>query len=67
MEPAVATIIVGILQLVGVCAASLAVDRLGRRVLLVASYSSMCACLAVLGGCFFMKVSVRSAETTGKG
>lgn len=65
MEPVVATIVVGILQLVGVCAASLAVDRLGRRVLLVASYSSMCACLAVLGGCFFMKV--RAAETTRKG
>lgn len=55
LEPVVATIIVGFLQLVGVCIASVAVDRAGRRVLLVVSYVSMCVCLAILGGCFYMK------------
>lgn len=65
MEPAAATIIVGVLQLVGVCSASLVVDRLGRRILLVVSYVSMCVCLLILGGVFYMKVGCRSRRTPG--
>ncbi|KAJ1526078.1 hypothetical protein ONE63_009243 [Megalurothrips usitatus] len=65
LTPAVATIVVGILQLTGVCSASVAVDRLGRRVLLVVSYVSMTVCLAILGGCFFMKNAGQDVTSIG--
>lgn len=65
MEPAAATIIVGVLQLVGVCSASLVVDRLGRRILLVVSYVSMCTCLLILGGVFHMKAHDQDISSIG--
>ncbi|XP_034239827.1 facilitated trehalose transporter Tret1-2 homolog [Thrips palmi] len=65
MEPNSATIIVGVLQLVGVCSASLVVDRLGRRILLVVSYVSMCSCLLILGGVFYMKATDQDISSIG--
>lgn len=52
---AIATIIVGVIQVVATFASSLAVDRLGRRVLLLFSALVMCLCLTALGVFFFLK------------
>lgn len=55
IEPEIATILVGVMQVVGTFVASLIVDRLGRRILLLVSDAVMALCTLVLGIFFFMK------------
>ena len=55
LDPKVAAIIVGVVQVVVTYIASAVVDRAGRRVLLLLSASIMGLCLAVLGLYFCLK------------
>lgn len=50
----IATIIVGVIQVIATLASSLIVDRLGRRVLLLLSALVMCLCSTALGVFFFL-------------
>ncbi|XP_068618807.1 facilitated trehalose transporter Tret1 isoform X3 [Battus philenor] len=52
---AIATIIIGVIQVVATFISSLVVDRLGRRVLLLFSALVMCVCSTALGVFFFMQ------------
>lgn len=54
IESSLATIIVGIMQVVATFVASLTVDKLGRRFLLVSSASLMCICNICLGFYFYL-------------
>lgn len=54
IESSLATIIVGIMQVVATFVASLTVDRLGRRFLLILSASVMCICNICLGIYFYL-------------
>lgn len=51
----IATILVGIMQVAATFVASLVVDRLGRRILLLVSDSVMALCTLLLGVYFFMQ------------
>lgn len=51
----IATIIVGLMQVIATFVASLIVDRLGRRILLLLSDSIMALCTLLLGVYFFMQ------------
>ncbi|XP_059607340.1 facilitated trehalose transporter Tret1 isoform X2 [Phlebotomus argentipes] len=55
IEAGVATIIVGVMQVVATFLATLMVDRLGRRVLLITSDCAMATCTLLLGVYFFLK------------
>lgn len=55
IDPEIATIIVGVMQVVATFVASLVVDRLGRRILLLVSDAVMALCTLFLGIYFFMK------------
>jgi SP family facilitated glucose transporter-like MFS transporter 8 len=55
LDPNVAAIIVGVVQVVVTYIASAVVDRAGRRVLLLLSASIMGLCLAILGLYFYLK------------
>lgn len=57
IAPELATIYVGIMQVVGTIIASLIVDRVGRRVLLLVSVSVMAACKALLGVYFVLQTT----------
>lgn len=55
IDAGIATIIVGVMQVVSTFVASLVVDRLGRRLLLLVSDALMALCTLFLGIYFFMK------------
>uniref|UniRef100_A0A7G3AHF9 Facilitated trehalose transporter Tret1 n=2 Tax=Lutzomyia longipalpis TaxID=7200 RepID=A0A7G3AHF9_LUTLO len=55
IEAGLATIIVGIMQVVATFLATLMVDRLGRRILLIASDFAMATCTLALGVYFHLK------------
>lgn len=55
IEPDIATIIVGVMQVAATFVASLVVDKLGRRILLLVSDAVMALCTLMLGIYFFMK------------
>jgi SP family facilitated glucose transporter-like MFS transporter 8 len=55
MDPKIATIIVGVVQVVVTYISSAVVDRVGRKVLLLLSASVMGLCLTVLGSYFCLK------------
>lgn len=55
LDPKVATIIVGVVQVVVTYISSAVVDRVGRKVLLLLSASIMGLCLAILGLYFCLK------------
>lgn len=55
IDSSVATIIVGVMQVISVFVSSIIVDRLGRRLLLIPSSIFMIICTALLGVYFFMK------------
>lgn len=55
IEPSLATIIVGIMQVIAVFVSSLVVDRAGRRLLLLPSIIVMTICTIILGGYFYAK------------
>lgn len=54
LDPTVATIIVGAVQVLATYTSSLLIERAGRRFLLILSDSVMTLCLLVLGGYFYM-------------
>lgn len=54
IKPTLATIIVGIMQVIATFTASVTVDRLGRRFLLITSATIMCACNIGLGVYFHL-------------
>lgn len=55
LDPKIATIIVGLIQVVASIVAAVLMDRAGRRVLLLLSGALMTISLCVLGGFFYMK------------
>ncbi|CAK1586495.1 unnamed protein product [Parnassius mnemosyne] len=60
---AIATIIIGVIQVVATFVSSLVVDKLGRRVLLLFSALIMCLCSTALGVYFFMQ-EVHGADSS---
>ncbi|XP_041986327.1 facilitated trehalose transporter Tret1 isoform X2 [Aricia agestis] len=52
---AIATIIIGVIQVVATFTSSLIVDKLGRRILLLFSALVMCVCSTALGVFFFLQ------------
>lgn len=54
IEPSLATIIVGVMQVVATFIASLTIDKLGRRFLLITSALTMCICNICLGVYFVL-------------
>lgn len=54
MEPAVATIAVGVVQVLASCLCPLIVDRLGRKIILLFSAAGMTVSLAALGLYFYL-------------
>ncbi|XP_013188435.1 facilitated trehalose transporter Tret1-2 homolog isoform X1 [Amyelois transitella] len=52
---AVATIIIGVIQVVSTFGSSLVIDKLGRRILLLLSTLVMCLCSTALGVFFFLQ------------
>lgn len=60
IDSGVATIIVGIMQVISVFISSIIVDKLGRRLLLLPSAVTMSVCTILLGVYFYMK------DTSGK-
>ncbi|KAJ2944156.1 hypothetical protein O0L34_g18127 [Tuta absoluta] len=55
IEAEIATIIIGVIQVVATFISSIVVDRLGRRILLMFSALVMCLCLTALGVFFFLR------------
>merc|ERR550519_8746 len=58
LDPYVCNILVAVTQIVFTAVSMFLVDRLGRRVLLVASEVIMCACLVAIGVYFYLKSKV---------
>ncbi|CAG9793661.1 unnamed protein product [Diatraea saccharalis] len=55
IDAAIATIIIGVIQVIATFVSSLVVDKLGRRILLLLSALVMCLCSTALGVFFFLK------------
>lgn len=55
MDPALATIIIGVMQVLATVVSVMVVDRLGRRILLLASALMMALCTIALGIYFHLK------------
>lgn len=64
IDSGVATIIVGIMQVISVFVSSIIVDKLGRRLLLLPSSIVMSLCTILLGVYFFMKDQDASSVTS---
>ncbi|KAJ8716334.1 hypothetical protein PYW08_013619 [Mythimna loreyi] len=54
IPPTIATIIIGVIQVIATFISSLVVDKLGRRILLLLSALVMCLCSTALGVYFFL-------------
>lgn len=66
IEPSVATIIVGVMQVIATFVSTLVVDKLGRRILLLASVIVMSICTILLGVYFVMQTNdPTSVESLG--
>ena len=65
IESDLATIIVGLVQMVSTFAAVVLVDRLGRKVLLLLSDAVMAVCLLALGVYFYMESAGTADESLG--
>ncbi|XP_022834739.1 facilitated trehalose transporter Tret1 isoform X1 [Spodoptera litura] len=55
IAPTIATIIIGVIQVIATFISSLVVDKLGRRILLLLSALVMCVCSTALGVYFFLQ------------
>lgn len=55
IDAGIATIIVGVMQVIAVFVSSIVVDKLGRRLLLIPSIGVMTVCTLLLGAYFYMK------------
>jgi SP family facilitated glucose transporter-like MFS transporter 8 len=65
LSPSLATIIVGVFQVVAACISSLLVERIGRRPLLLFSDVSMAVCHIVLAVYFYVKQTDGDVRTFG--
>ncbi|KAL1138038.1 hypothetical protein AAG570_009733 [Ranatra chinensis] len=65
MNPAVATIIVGLAQLTASYGSAVLIERAGRKLLLLVSSAVMSLCLGVLGGYFHVKDSGTDVSNFG--
>lgn len=65
LDPAVATIIVGVVQVLATYASTLLVDRAGRRILLLISDAIMALCLGSLGYYFYLRESGKDVSNIG--
>nr|CAD7427427.1 unnamed protein product [Timema monikensis] len=65
IKPAIATIIVGVIQVIATFISSLCIDKLGRRILLIASDAVMTICSAVLGVFFYLKHNGNDVSNIG--
>ncbi|CAG7718425.1 unnamed protein product [Allacma fusca] len=66
LEPALCTIIVGIVQVVATVLSSILMDRAGRKLLLLVSDAAMCLFLVLLGVFFYFKDNdTETAEKIG--
>lgn len=66
IKPEIATIIVGVVQVIATCVATVTIDKLGRRLLLIISDSLMALCTLVLA--IFYGIRDRNEElVTGAG
>lgn len=54
LAPGISAIILGVVQVVATAFAAYAVDRFGRKLLLIVSLSVMCLCQVVIGGYFML-------------
>lgn len=61
IEPTLATIIVGVMQVIATFVSTLVVDKLGRRILLLASIIVMTICAILLGVYFVMQTNDRTS------
>lgn len=61
----IATIIVGVMQVIATFVASMVVDRLGRRILLLISDSIMALCTILLGIYFYLSRNSDSMQSLG--
>lgn len=61
IDGSLATIIVGLMQVIATFVASLSIDRLGRRILLLTSISIMCICNIILGLYFYLLDNYKSS------
>lgn len=67
IQPALATIIIGIMQVVATFIATIIVDRAGRRILLLISDAVMAICTLILGIYFYVKESGGDEKVEGWG
>lgn len=65
LDPAIATIIIGVVQVVMTYASSLLVDRAGRRILLLISDAIMAVCLGSLGYYFYLQEGGKDVSNIG--
>lgn len=65
LDASISTVIVGVVQVIVTYAATLLVDRAGRRLLLLISSSVMCICLVVLGVYFHVKEGGSDVSSIG--
>lgn len=61
LEPRYATILIGVIQVLATLASTLVVDRLGRKILLMTSFSLMALCTLTLG--IFYKIKSMSEDS----
>lgn len=66
IDPSLATILVGVMQVISVFVSSLIVDKLGRRLLLLPSAIVMTLCTVLIGVYFFMKDQVMTSSLATK-
>lgn len=64
IDSGIATIIVGVMQVISVFVSSLIVDKLGRRLLLIPSAIVMTLCTILLGVYFYMKDSDKDSVSS---
>lgn len=65
IDSGIATIIVGVMQVISVFVSSIIVDRLGRRLLLIPSAAVMALCTILLGIFFYMKQQGNDVSALG--
>lgn len=67
LKPELATIIVGVVQVIATFTATLTIDKLGRRLLLLVSDSLMACCTLALGIYYGVKNSSNASAVDGLG
>lgn len=65
IDPAVCSIIIGVVQVLATLAAATLVERAGRKILLIQSSAIMCLCLTALGVYFHLKKTGHDVSNIG--